>query len=530
MALTLREVSLHLDQDEAELPRIIEARLGLASGVIRDWTVLRRAVDARRKPRVLRVYSVAFEVVDEAELLTRHAGDRRLGRWDSPPPVQLPLAGNPHRSLVVGMGPAGLFAALFLATAGVRVTLVERGQPVEQRVRDVEQFWGNGTLLPESNVQFGEGGAGAFSDGKLTTRVRNPWSTWVLQTLVECGAPPTILADAKPHVGTDRLRLVLIRLRRRLQALGVELRFGLRLDGLETDRGRIVAGELANGERIACDSLVLAPGHSARDTYARLAELGVQLEAKPFAIGLRVEHPARLINRIQYGWEAHPQLGAADYALSWNDAASGRGVYSFCMCPGGEVIVAASEDGGVVVNGMSRLRRDGAWSNSALVVTVRPEDFGGAGPLAGVAFQRRWEQAAYRAGGGAFRAPAQALTAYLGRGGSLGPGSCRPGMTEADLQPVLPDFVHAGLRQALPSFDRAMKGFISPEATLVGIESRTSAPLRILRGGDGQSLSHPGLYPAGEGAGYAGGIISAALDGIRAAEAIVQTTHHRSCR
>jgi hypothetical protein len=520
MALRLREVPLTLTEAESLLPRKVAAELGLEPQAIGDWQIVRRGIDARRKPRILRIYTVEFSVADEAELLRRQGTNPRLERAAAPVlPTLVPL-GSRHRVLVVGMGPAGLFAALHLARYGLSVTLVERGRPVEERVRDVRRFWTAGELDPTSNVQFGEGGAGTFSDGKLTTRVNHPWTRLVLQTLVDCGAPAEILVQAKPHVGTDCLRRVLVNFRTALRQAGVELLYQSRLSGLEYAGGAVRAGIIDERGAIPCDSLVLAPGHSARDTYRMLAEAGVALEAKPFAVGARVEHPAEVINRIQYGFVAHPALSAADYALAWNDPDSGRGVYSFCMCPGGEVVNAASETGGVVVNGMSGHSRTGSYSNSALVVAVRREDFDDADPLAGVRFQRRWEEAAFAAGGGDYRAPAQNLLTFLGRGRGALVSSCRPGVREAELDRVLPPFVVDGLRRALPHFERRMRGFITGEATLTGVETRTSAPLRILRGEDGESVSHPGLYPAGEGAGYAGGIMSAALDGLRVAEQI----------
>jgi uncharacterized FAD-dependent dehydrogenase len=530
MSLVLREVALTLEEDESLLPSKVGRELGVDPAGLRGFRIIRRAVDARRKSRILRVFSVEFTVDHEEALLARHRHNRRLERRLLPEvPVARPL-GCRRRVLAVGMGPAGLFCALRLARYGQEVILIERGRPVEARVRDVRRFWEEGILDPTSNVQFGEGGAGTFSDGKLTTRLNHPMIRHVLETLVGFGAPEDILVQARPHVGTDCLRRVLIEFRQELVRLGVSIRFDTLLTGIDVNSGRIRGGILNDREEVPCDALVLAPGHSARDTYRMLHLAGVRMECKPFAMGVRVEHPAELINRIQYGLPGHPKLPPADYALAWNDPATGRGIYSFCMCPGGEVVIASSEPGGVVVNGMSQHRREGPFSNSALVVGVRSSDFDGSDPLAGVRFQQKWEQAAFRAGGGAYFAPAQNLLAFLGKGGGQARATCRPGIREVDLDGVLPSFVSEGLRRALPKFDRSMPGFVSAGATLVGVETRTSAPLRILRDDRGESVSHPGLFPAGEGAGYAGGIMSAALDGLKTAEEIAARTAKGSSR
>ncbi len=527
MALWLRDISLEWGESEALLSLRIARLLGVPVGAVGRVRVLRRAIDARRKPRLRRVYTVEFNAPDEAQLLRRHAANPHL--QEATPATALPVQriARPHRALVVGMGPAGLFAAHRLAECGVAVTLIERGRPVAERVRDVDRFWAGGDLDPESNVQFGEGGAGTFSDGKLSTRLNHPWLRQVLETLVAYGAPEEIMIEARPHIGTDRLRLLLTRFRAGLQALGVDLRYQCRLTDLELSGSRVTAGVVNARERFSCDSLILAPGHSARDTYRMLAARGVALESKDFAVGVRVEHPRELIDRIQYGAQHPRDVPAADYALRYNDTETGRGVYSFCMCPGGEVVNAASAAGEVVVNGMSRASRSAPWSNSALVVSVRPGDWPDDGVLGGMAWQQELERRAFAVGGN-YRAPAQNLLSFAGLGDGPCQSSCRPQVIEADLGTLLPEPVAVGLRRALPQFDRQMRGFLTREAVLVGVETRTSAPLRIVRDTSGASLSHPGLYPAGEGAGYAGGIMSAALDGLRIAEQIVQQVNQGS--
>lgn len=528
MKFRYRDINLSLHEDESILNERVAAALNVDPSLISNLVIVRRSTDARKKPRVLRVYTVEFEV-DNPEILHVHPDfGKRLETVEVkhfPKPLR-PAA--PLKVVVVGMGPAGLFSALRLAEAGADVTLLEMGRPVEERVRDVEAFWDEAKLDTQSNVQFGEGGAGTFSDGKLNTRIKHPGIRYVLQTLVRFGADPDILVQAKPHVGTDRLRKVLIRFRSALLEMGVTIRFSTRVSELEVHQGQLRGGLLEDREHLACDAMVLAPGHSATDTFRMLDRHGVTLEAKPFAIGLRVEHPVELINEIQYGMPRHEKLPTADYALAYNDKRTGRGVYSFCMCPGGNVINAASETDGVVVNGMSRMRRDSPYSNSALVVSVGLEDFVDTSPLGGLRFQRKWEQKAFYAAGGNFNVPAQNLLSFS-RGEKIPvSGQCSPGVTEVPLDSVLPDFVTESIRTALPVFDRKMRGFSTREATLYGVETRTSSPVRILRKDNGESVSLPGLFPAGEGAGYAGGIMSAALDGMRAADAVLQKNHDRS--
>ena len=521
MPFQIRNISLPLGSAEADLPCILSKRLAIPAGTIRSCDLIRKGIDARRKGQIHFVCTLRFTVDDEQALLLKHAGDPDLALLPEEPAEAFPRVAAQCRVVIVGTGPAGLFAALRLAEYGLCATLLERGKPVDERLRDVQEFWGRALLNPESNVQFGEGGAGTFSDGKLTTRVRDRRIAYILDRLVAFGAPPEIAWLAKPHIGTDRLRAVLVNLRRHLESSGSQVLFSHRLSDLVVS-GDLIRGVVVNDvDEFPCDYLILAPGHSARDTYRMLDMRGVALEQKPFAVGVRIEHPQELINRIQYGVPGHPQLPPADYALAWNAPQGGRSAYSFCMCPGGVVVAGSSEPGGVVTNGMSNHLRNSPYANSALVVTVGRHDFPDESPLAGITFQRRLEAAAFAAGGGAYRAPAQKLPDFLGQrqGGSLR-SSYRPGVREVDLHEVLPDYITATLREGIQHFNRKMRGFISSEATLTGVETRTSAPLRILRGEDLQSVTCAGLYPAGEGAGYAGGIMSAALDGIRVADAI----------
>ncbi len=486
-------------------------------------------MDARRKSNIAFVYSLDVTVAaPEGQVLAKLAGDRDVALRIEEVPEQVVPGHKPLDSppVVVGAGPAGLFAALTLAEHGYRPVLLERGRDVETRTRDVARFWQNGEFDPASNVQFGEGGAGTFSDGKLTTRVTDPRSAQVLDALVAAGAPAEIKYLHKPHVGTDRLRTVVAGLRRRIIAAGGTVEFESRVTDIAVDGGMLTGIIINENRHIPANIALFAIGHSARDTYRMLAGRGVAMEAKPFAIGLRIEHPQELIDRAQYGGLAgHPKLGAADYALVFQDKAAGRTAYSFCMCPGGLVVAAASEEGGVVTNGMSLYGRASGLANSALVVNVGPADFG-AGALAGIEFQRRWERLAFAAGGGTYTAPAQAVGDFLaGRtGGSkyLAPPSYRPATVAADLAACLPPAVAATLARALPDFGRRIKDFDHPRAVLTGVETRTSAPVRLVRGADFMSTTITGLVPVGEGAGYAGGIMSAALDGLNAALAIIR--------
>lgn len=516
MPFLLRNLTLSPGVEESALRPLAAANLGVRESEITALTLVKKGVDARKKGAIKLVYTVRVSLADESR--AKPKGD--VTRVEPAAEPRFPRLSTSERIVIVGMGPAGLFAALRLAEYGLTARILERGRDVDRRAKDVSRFWRLGELCGESNVQFGEGGAGTFSDGKLTTRVKDANCGWVLQRLVDFGAPPEILYAAKPHIGTDRLRDVVRGIRERLIASGFSVGFEQRLTGIGTADGRVASVVVNDSDEEPCETLVLAPGHSARDTYAFLNAMGVDMEQKPFAVGVRVEHPQALINEIQYGRNAHPSLPAAEYFQAYNNERTGRSAYSFCMCPGGVVVASSSEAGGVVVNGMSGYRRNGPFANSALVVTVGPADFAGDSPLAGVEFQRELERRAFNAGGGGYLAPAQSLMGFLGKGEGRVHASYRPGVTEYDLASLLPAPVSATLKEGIEHFDRKMRGFISAEATLTGVETRTSAPLRIVRGEDLQSTSHRGLYPTGEGAGYAGGIMSAALDGIRVADAI----------
>jgi uncharacterized FAD-dependent dehydrogenase len=530
--LRLTEIKLPLDHDAAALPAAIRARLGIGEADLIAHDVVRRGYDARRRSAISLVYTVDVTVAGEAAVLARLAGDRHVGiapdmgyRLVARAPADLRL-----RPIVIGAGPCGLMAALTLAQMGFRPIILDRGKVVRERTKDTWALWRRGVLTPESNVQFGEGGAGTFSDGKLWSGIKDPLHLGrrVLTEFVAAGAPEEILYVSKPHIGTFRLVTVVESLRAQIEALGGEYRFGSRvadLDIEQTDSGdRQVAGVvLADGEHIAADRVVLAVGHSARDSFAMLAERGVAMAPKPFSIGFRIEHPQSLIDRCRFGDAAgHPLLGAADYKLV-HHASNGRSVYSFCMCPGGTVVAAASEPGHVVTNGMSQYSRAERNANAGIVVGITPADYPG-GPLAGIDFQRHWERQAFLAGGGTYAAPAQRVGDFLAGRPSTALGSVvpsyKPGVTPTDLSACLPDYAIKAIREAIPAFDRQIRGFALDDAVLTGVETRTSSPLRIGRGAGLQSLNTAGLFPAGEGAGYAGGILSAGVDGIRVAEAL----------
>jgi len=541
--LRLTELRLPLNHAEDALRPAIVARLGIDDADLTAFTVFKRSYDARKKSAVVLIYTVDCELVDEPAVLAQFSGDPHVRptpdtsyHFVGHAPADF-FAQQRPRPLVIGFGPCGIFAALILAQMGLRPIVLERGKEVRERTKDTWGLWRQGVLNPESNVQFGEGGAGTFSDGKLWSQISDPrhLTRKVLAEFVKAGAPEEILFVSKPHIGTFRLVSMVEKMRADIEALGGEIRFQQRVTDLLIEDGHIRGATLASGEMLRSDHIVLALGHSARDTFTMLHERGVYMEAKPFSIGYRIEHPQGLIDRARFGPNAGNEiLGAADYKLV-HHASNGRAVYSFCMCPGGTVVAATSEPGRVVTNGMSQYSRNERNANAGIVVGISPQDYrqdglteGPVSPLDGMAFQRFWESRAYELGGGTYAAPGQLVGDYIkGRRstalGGVQP-SYKPGVHLTDLaQPdngSLPDYALAAIREALPAFEKQIKGFSMPDAVLTGVETRTSSPLRITRGKDFQSLNVKGLYPAGEGAGYAGGIMSAGVDGIEVAEAL----------
>ena len=547
--IRLTELKLPLDHAEGALGAAILARLGIGADALESFSIFRRAHDARKRSAIALIYSVDAQVKNEAALLAKFAGDPHL----KPTPDMAyrfvaHATGTAHgtpRPLVIGSGPCGLFAALILAQSGFRPIVLERGKAVRERTLDTWGFWRKGKDIdPESNVQFGEGGAGTFSDGKLWSQIkdRKHYGRKVLTEFVKAGAPAEIMYVSKPHIGTFRLVGIVEKMRASIEALGGEFRFGSRVVDLNIEaapdtpgnpnaQAQIRGVRLADGETIASNHVVLAIGHSARDTFEMLHARGVYMEAKPFSIGFRIEHPQSVIDACRFGKSAgNPILGAADYKLV-HHATNGRAVYSFCMCPGGTVVAATSERGRVVTNGMSQYSRNERNANAGIVVGITPADYPG-GALAGIAFQRKWEERAFELGGGNYNAPVQRVGDFLAGRPSTALGavipSYQPGVTPCDLASALPDYAIAAIREAIPALERQLKGFAMADAVLTGVETRTSSPVRISRRDDYQSINTAGLYPAGEGASYAGGILSAAVDGIEVAEAVALDIVHRT--
>ncbi len=521
--LRLTDIKLPLGHPPEALKAAILKKLKLPAEAVLDWRVFKRAHDARNKQAILYIYTV--------DVTLKTGVPAPKDARPTPDMDYKPVATAPakfQRPLVIGAGPCGLFAGLILAQSGFRPIILERGKEVRARTKDTWGLWRRSELNPESNVQFGEGGAGTFSDGKLYSQIKDPrhLGRKVLTEFVKAGAPEEILTEAHPHIGTFRLVTMVESMRQSIEALGGEYRFQSKVTDLLLTPDRQVHGvRLENGEEIESRHVVLAPGHSARDLFEMLHARGVAIEAKPFSIGFRIEHPQGMIDKARFG-RSVPELGAADYKLV-HHAKNGRSVYSFCMCPGGTVVAAASEPGRVVTNGMSQYSRNERNANAGIVVAITPDaDYPGH-PLAGIALQRQWEEAAFAAGGGTYAAPAQLVGDFVAAKASTVLGevvpSYRPGVTPTDLSSCLPAYAIEAIREALPAFGKQIRGFDRADAVLTGVETRTSSPIRIQRGKDYQSLNTPGLYPAGEGAGFAGGILSAGVDGIRVAEAVAKS-------
>ncbi|MGR9014070.1 MAG: NAD(P)/FAD-dependent oxidoreductase [Gammaproteobacteria bacterium] len=525
--LRITELKLPLDHQENQLKSAILDRLGISTKELISYTLFRQGFDARKRNAILLVYTIDIETTNEQSILNRYADDPHVSltpdstyRFVTQAPKDLK-----QRPVIIGTGPCGLFAGLILAQMGFRPIILERGKEVRERTKDTFGLWRKGQFNPESNVQFGEGGAGTFSDGKLHTQIKDPnhYGRKVLNELVKAGAPDEILHVSKPHIGTFKLVTVVEHIRAAIESLGGEIRFQSRVDDIIIDKNSVCGVVLANGETINTNHVLLAVGHSARDTFKMLYDRGVYIEAKPFSIGFRIEHPQSLIDTCRFGSNAgHPLLGAADYKLV-HHCSNGRSVYSFCMCPGGTVVAATSEEGHVVTNGMSQYSRNERNANSGIVVGITPDDYPGH-PLAGIDFQRRLEAEAFKLGGKTYEAPGQLVGDFLAKRPSSQLGAVQPSYTPGvhlcDLSSALPDYAITAIREAIPAFDKKIKGFAMNDAVLTGVETRTSSPIRIKRNEHYQSLTIKGLYPAGEGAGYAGGILSAAVDGIKVAEAL----------
>ncbi|POC15437.1 NAD(P)/FAD-dependent oxidoreductase [Vibrio vulnificus] len=529
--IRLTELRLPLDHEEGALLEAITAKLGIPAEQVLSFSMFRRGYDARKKTNIQLIYTLDIEVANQDKLLAKFSKDphvRETPDMEYKYVAQAP-ANLTERPIVIGFGPCGLFAGLVLAQMGFNPIIVERGKEVRERTKDTFGFWRKRTLNPESNVQFGEGGAGTFSDGKLYSQVKDPnfYGRKVITEFVAAGAPEEILYVSKPHIGTFKLVTMIEKMRAKILELGGEIRFSTRVDDIHMEDGQITGVTLSNGEELKSRHVVLAVGHSARDTFEMLHERGVYMEAKPFSVGFRIEHKQSMIDEARFGSNAgNPILGAADYKLV-HHCKNGRTVYSFCMCPGGTVVAATSEEGRVVTNGMSQYSRAERNANSAIVVGISPEIDYPSDPLAGIRFQRELESNAYRLGGENYDAPAQKIGDFLkGRDpsalGDVEP-SFTPGIKLTDLEKALPPFAIEAIREAIPAFDRKIKGFASEDGLLTGVETRTSSPVCIKRDKEYQSVNLKGFYPAGEGAGYAGGILSAGIDGIKVAEAVARS-------
>jgi uncharacterized FAD-dependent dehydrogenase len=527
MAIRVNNIGLDIDEDIEVLKIKAAKKMRIDESEIKTFRIAKESIDARKKYNIKFNYAVIIEVDNETKVVAR-ADDKDVKleeiRYDAE--FEFGTKAMEHRPIIVGMGPAGMFAGLLMAQKGYKPLIVERGEKVEIRTKNINKFWTRAVLNTESNVQFGEGGAGTFSDGKLTTRIKDTRCDYILEEFVKAGAPEEILYIGKPHIGTDILKEVVKNIRETIIKLGGEVRFNSKLEDIKI-KDKKIKSVIVNGEEIPCDNLILALGHSSRDTYEMLYEKGIFMSSKPFAMGVRIEHPQDMINENQYGKYAnHPKLRGADYKLSYTSEKLERSIYSFCMCPGGEVVGAASEQGRLAINGMSEYKRDKGNANSAIVVSVGTKDFATDSPLAGIEFQRHYESLAYTLGGSNYNAPIQLVGDFL-KGkvstelGSIKP-SYKPGHKFADLTKCLPEFITDAIKEALPKFDCRISGFAREDAILTGIETRTSAPVRIDRNEKLQSISLEGLYPAGEGAGYAGGIVSAGVDGLKVAESIMK--------
>lgn len=526
MSIKMNNITLSIDADISELKKKAFKKLNITESEVKTFKILRESIDARRKDSIKLNYSVEIECEGEARLVTKASSkDIILEKIENEAEFEFGSKKMKCRPVIIGMGPAGMFAGLLMAQNGYKPVIFERGQAVDERSKTVAAFWKNGKLDLNSNVQFGEGGAGTFSDGKLTTRIKDKRCSLVLNEFVANGAPEDIIYNGKPHIGTDVLKTVVKNIRNKIIELGGEIKFSSTLEDIIIKDSKISSIKV-NGDEINCENLILAIGHSSRDTYTMLYNRGVLMESKAFAIGARVEHLRTVIDEAQYGkYAEHPKLMSADYRLTHTSKKLARSVYSFCMCPGGVISAASSEEEMLVTNGMSYHARNGKNSNSAIVVSVSPDDFLGNSPLAGMEFQRYYERLAFKAGGGSYKAPVQKVADFLNDKVSTKLGKViptyKPGYEFSDMRKCLPDYVCDALKEGFMSFENKIKGFTSEDAVLTGIETRTSAPLRMIRNEMLQSLSAEGLYPTGEGAGFAGGIISAAVDGIKSAERLM---------